>query len=279
MVWEQEYPPLIRNGPPINLLPQRSRFTPHCPQCATRLGCQHFCSAVSMLWCFVSRRDIERSGSLSQFCMQFVIVAIVASAVWWVCVRHPVLFCLTTRSQSLDDTTSLAWVQSSSCSHRPLLTGAHSSPLTLLCTHHHLQLAHNPESQRPGAACAFVLSHSSCILWAIAQGKLYSRDCFLVSQGLDQLWLGQSNELPHHPLATIIPSPVRLETQAGAGDTLFHLRPFLNTLLLSEPEHLLFLFFWVLFKVKVKSLSCVRLFATPRIVAHRIFQARVLAWV
>lgn len=154
MVWEQEYPPLIRNGPPINLLPQRSRFTPHYLQCATGLDCQHFCSAVSMLWCFVSRRDIERSGSLSQFCMQFIIVTIVASAVWWVCVRHPVLFCLTTHSQSLDDTTSLAWVQSSPCSHHPLLTGAHSSPLTLLCTHYHLQLAHTPESQRPGAACA-----------------------------------------------------------------------------------------------------------------------------
>ena len=32
-------------------------------------------------------------------------------------------------------------------------------------------------------------------------------------------------------------------------------------------------------KVKEKSLSCVRLFATPWIVAHRIFQARVLEWV
>ena len=32
-------------------------------------------------------------------------------------------------------------------------------------------------------------------------------------------------------------------------------------------------------KVKVKSLSRVRLFATPWIVAHRIFQARVLEWV
>ena len=34
-----------------------------------------------------------------------------------------------------------------------------------------------------------------------------------------------------------------------------------------------------LFKVKVKSLSRVRLFATPWIVAHGIFQARVLEWV
>ena len=32
-------------------------------------------------------------------------------------------------------------------------------------------------------------------------------------------------------------------------------------------------------KVKVKSLSCVWLFATPWIVAHGIFQARVLEWV
>lgn len=40
MVWEQEYPPLMRNGPPVNLLPQRSRFTPHY-QCATGLDCQH----------------------------------------------------------------------------------------------------------------------------------------------------------------------------------------------------------------------------------------------
>ena len=62
----------------------------------------------------------------------------------------------------------------------------------------------------------------------------------LVSQGLDQLWPGKSNEFPHHPLATIIPSPTRLETQPGAGDTLFHLCPFLNTPLLSEPEHIFF---------------------------------------
>lgn len=54
MVWEQEYPPLIRNGPPINLLPQRSRFTPQYLQCATRLDCQHFapqwacCDALSV---------------------------------------------------------------------------------------------------------------------------------------------------------------------------------------------------------------------------------------
>lgn len=130
-----------------------------------------FCSAVSMLRCFVSRRDIERSGPLSRFCMQFIIVTLVASAVWWVCVRRPLLFYLTTRSQSLDDTTSLAWVQSSLCSRHPLLTGAHSSPLTLLCAHRHLQLAHTPESQRPWAACAFVPSHSSCSLWAIAQGS------------------------------------------------------------------------------------------------------------
>ena len=32
-------------------------------------------------------------------------------------------------------------------------------------------------------------------------------------------------------------------------------------------------------KVKVKLLSCVQLFATPWIVAHRIFQARILEWV
>ena len=42
MVWEQECPPLIRNGPPVNLLPPRSGFNPHYLHCATGLDCQHF---------------------------------------------------------------------------------------------------------------------------------------------------------------------------------------------------------------------------------------------
>ena len=51
-----------------------------------------------------------------------------------------------------------------------------------------------------------------------------------------------------------------------------------------EPQKILYLKFYsktciYMVRVKVKLLSCVQLFGTPWIVAHRIFQARILEWV
>ena len=277
MVWEQEYPPLIRNGPPINLLPQRSRFTPHYLQCATGLDCQHFCSAVSMLWCFVSRRDIERSGSLSHsvcsLLLSLLLLQQCGGSVWdiqcysvslltvnpWMTPRpwpessHP--HAVTTHSWLVP--TAALWpfcVPTTTCSS---LTPQSHSALELPA-HRAKSLQLYPVGYSPGE---IILSRllpgfpgtgsalAGAIQWTSTPPIGYNHT--FSNKAGNPSW-GRGHSLPS---LSFLKYPSSVRTRAP------------------------FFFFWVLFKVKVKSLSRVWLFATPRIVAHGIFQARVLAWV
>lgn len=152
---------LIRKGPPINLLPQRSRFTPRLARLSAFLLSQWACcDALSVKGILKEVALCPGSVCSSLFSLLWLLNSVVG-------------LCETSRAILSHYSQSILWwhhipglspgppfLQSSQRSHHRLLAGAHDSTLTLLYAHPLPSAAHShtPDSQRLWAACICVKS-------------------------------------------------------------------------------------------------------------------------